>query len=225
MDITINEPVEQQNIEESPKRYLLETAKDIQEYRLETLSPEAKINSVLRKIFTLNDIKNDLAKEDEELETKYGALHEALFYINLKQLGIPITVSNDYDDTKGIDFRICNKPVDVTINPIYTVLQEKIVRDNATILSLPIYIGQQSVMQFGNGCTILQSFIDGRLIPQDYLYQIIKVNRDLERIMIANKQNQTDLLQGYILKGVTNRHIHNLQNTLGYLSRVLEKFQ
>lgn len=226
MDLIFNESVGQLDIEENPKRAILETALNIQEYRLRTLSPEASIKSVFRKIFLINDLQSDLNQpEEEEPNTKYGSLHEALFFTALRQLNVPIFISNDQEDEKGIDFHICYRPIDVTINPTVPVLQEKIKRNNATVLCLPIYMGQHSVMQFGDEDTVFQNFIDGRLTPNEYLQQIIEVNRDLERILIANMNREKHSLQGYNFDGVTNSQIHNLQHLLGYLSRVLERFQ
>jgi hypothetical protein len=221
MYTTIKEPVEQQSVEENPKDILLNTAISIAEHRLSTIGETASFGTVLEKLQRLNDLEIDRGKAyEEEITSKHGDIYEALFFVYMQRLGIPITISTDYEDMKGTDFHICYKPIDVTYNPESEILQSKIERNHATVLCLPKYMNQKSVMQDGSGDTLLQAFLEKRLTPQKYLEKILTVNNDFRKIL--EDKNSFSI---YAFDNVSKTYLHHLQHTLGYLSRVLERFQ
>jgi hypothetical protein len=81
-------------------------------------------------------------------------------------------------------------------------------------------MNQKSVMQDGSGDTLLQAFLEKRLTPQKYLEKILTVNNDFRKIL--EDKNSFSI---YAFDNVSKTYLHHLQHTLGYLSRVLERFQ
>lgn len=219
MDTISTEPVEQSEIQNGQRALLLETAIGIQLYRLASLTPGASLKTMLRKINTLNGLERDITNpQNNEITAQQGCIHEALFYAMTRQLEIPISVSTDKEDMQGIDFHLGSKLIDVTINPTIQILQEKIKRSRAIVLRLPTIMVQETATQ-NNPDTILNAFLENRLTPQEYIEQVIIINRDFEKILVEKKNSTNSELSNEKI----TKQLHNLQHTLGYLSRFLEK--
>jgi len=218
--------ITQNRIETEPKTTLIETAISIAEYRKNTSGENYKYQHYQEE--GLQELYNESFRFCTDIhDCQPGRLLEALFYINMHQLGIPITLSTGEQDAKGIDFFVFNdcRPIDVTCNANPNVITNKLRRENSSILFIPQFPKQQSIKQYKGREYILNHFAGNMLTPERYLQIMLTINTEFKEILIESLTNKYKNHKNLRVKKVKNKDISTLDNTLHRFSRVLQQLQ
>jgi len=226
MNILTTEPIDQLELETDPKMALLDTAISIALHREKTSGNNLNYERIQRN--NLNDLYNESFRFCNDLrECQPGGLLEALFYINMKQLNIPITPSSGEEDSRGIDFFMFDEqiPVDVTCNSDEEMITRKLRRNTSTILFIPQFSKQKFIKQNYGRETILNQFLDKELHPLTYLNLLLTINNDFKKLLIQNLHDTITNPDDLIIKKVKNKDIKKLDTVLHRFSRILEQFQ
>ncbi len=224
MNILTTEPIDQFELETDPKMALLDTAISIALHREKTSGNNYSYERIQRN--TLNDLYNESFRFCNDLrECQPGGLLEALFYINMKQLGVPIIPSTGEEDSKGIDFFVFDKeiPIDVTCNSNPEIITKKLRRNASTILFIPQFPKQRTIKQTSGREIILNQFLDKELQPSTYLNLLLTINADFKEILIQNLASTNTSQENLRINKVKKKDIFKLENTLHRFSCVLEQ--
>ncbi len=226
MNILTTEPIDQFELEADPKMALLDTAISIALHREKTSGNNLNYERIQRN--TLNDLYNESFRFCNDLrECQPGGLLEALFYINMKQLNIPIIPSTGAEDAKGIDFFMFDKQItiDVTCNSDPEIITKKLRRNTSTILFIPQFPRQRSIKQTYCKEIILNQFLDKELHPFTYLNLLLTINNDFRELLTQNLSDTVTNSEDLMIKKVKNKDISKLDKVLHRFSCILEQLQ
>jgi hypothetical protein len=159
---------------------------------------------------------------EEAIDPLKKTITEALFFIEMRQSSIPITVSTAEEDMEGIDFYIHDIPVDVTTKNETPALEKKLEKQKVAILILPMSLEQKQIRPSYSNGLIVNAFLENRLTAKGYLNMVLKVNRNLKWILIENLPGKHENIIGPRIKGSTDEHINRLRAVLWALSGLLE---
>jgi len=184
---------------ETKEPELVEVAREILEYRLDTTTTDIYRDWKLCELDKLDFFENNSSTHVNGLHGLFG---EALFLDFIRQSDIEILISSGEDDFKGIDFYFGGFPIDVTTNP--TSLDEKTNPERYTTLYLPRYRGQKSVLGHScyspNGKDYVLKHIKEKYIPKEsYMYDILTVNLEILEALkeqIENPDKEAALCYG-----------------------------
>jgi len=214
------EPINQPNTELEPQEILFSTAIEMLDSRRKTTTHGNRYQA------TLDGRKRQLeiglcTGSKDVIEAQEGILSEALCYIVLTDLGIPITISTGDDDMNGIDFYIMDKPVDVTSNTNPEKLSNKLMRDSSTILCTPRFQNQKMLQLGRTYPKVLDEYLKGTFDSTQYCKALISINAHFKQILIQNLDTRHKPKEVMYLKGVKKKHIYQLENTLHRISSCL----
>jgi len=214
------------NIETDPRTTLIETAISIAEYRKNTSGENYKYQRYQEE--GLQELYNESFRFSTDIhDCQPGRLLEALFYINMHQLGVPITLSTGEQDAQRIDFFVLNhsRPLVVMCNTNPQIITNKLRRESSSVIFIPQFPKQQSIKQYRAREYILNHFAENMLTPERYLQIMLTINTEFKDILMENLINKFNNHRDLRIKKVKKRDIYTLDNTLHRFSRVLQQLQ
>ena len=219
---TLVTDLEQNITEQDPQEILLKTATDILEYRMDTASSTGYKNTLekmLKKVevcYTLDSpyVRSELA----------GILGESIFLNACQNTGIPITVSNGEEDSKGIDFFLFGIPIDVSTTKDPKILSEKVGKDQAQLLCLPHFIRQRHIVHTADTPRQLDMFLTGDFLYAEYFTSLVSINKELHYMMQSCLIDHTENEYKIDFSTINSKKTYRLGNLIFLISRRLKQF-
>lgn len=216
-----NDPIEQAEIERDPKGVLFDTAISLAQFRMNTSLPGSRYSRI-QDMLTYELITEQYRHSSDLMDCQPGVILESIFFLNMRQLPIPISASTGIEDMRGVDFYLFGKPIDVTSNPDPKILNEKLSNKSSTVICLPRYMYQRSAKQYRGENHIINAFLRNDLPPIEYLKMLIMVNSDFKNILTENLTRRYRNTGNYRFKGITEKDISNIHNLIVNLSSALK---